>query len=265
MFNNESAFGKKFGVLLLIIGAALTLFLLASTIKVLGDTDDVLPGEEPRTISVSGKGEMFAKPDVALITFSVYESASLVAEAQENSNKKMAALLAAVKNLGIDEKDVKTTNYYAGPKYEWKQLPCTQFSCPPGENKLVGYEVRQSISLKIRKIDDAGAVLAALGAQGASDISGLEFTVDDEDALKLDARTAAIEDAKAKAERLAKDLHVSLGDIVTFAEDVYYPVPMYAKMESVAMDMGMGGANPVSLPTGENKITSNVTITFEIK
>ncbi len=118
--------------------------------------------------------------------------------------------------------------------------------------------------IKIRNIADAGKVLSAIGTTGVSDISGLNFEVDDQDAKVREARKIAIDDAREQAKQLAKDLGVKLSDIVSFNESGNYPTPMYYAKD---MAMGMGGANESApqLPTGESKITSNVTITYEIK
>ena len=115
-------------------------------------------------------------------------------------------------------------------------------------------------------MEDAGKILAEIGNRKVTNLSGLSFTVENEDATKALARKNAIEDAQRKAEILAKDLGVSLGKISSFSEsgNGYYPM-YYSKEMAMSSDAGgMGGAPAPELPAGENKTTSQVTITYEI-
>jgi hypothetical protein len=107
--------------------------------------------------------------------------------------------------------------------------------------------------------------LSGIGEFGATNISGLSFSQDNQDALVREARDKAIKDARDQAKALAKSLGVNLGDIISFYENQGYPSPMYYAKGSA---MGMGGgeiADSARVPSGENKIISNVTITYEIK
>jgi uncharacterized protein YggE len=118
----------------------------------------------------------------------------------------------------------------------------------------------------VRNTEKAGDILTGVGEIGVSNISGLSFTIDNDDALKAEARKIAIEDARQKAEMLAKDLKVKLGKVTSFFEDAGgFPYPVYA-MEAKSMGMG-GGAPSVSpdIAKGENKITINVTVTYKIR
>lgn len=216
-------------------------------------------------ISVNGTGEVFAVPDIANITFSVTKQGKTVADAQKEVSKKIDGALVFLKNTGIAEKDIKTTNYNAFPKYEYSDVTCLSTDCPrPGKQILVGYDVTQSITVKVRDTDKTGAILEGLAKVGITEITGPNFEIDDDEALKAEARKKAIADAKEKAEILAKDLDVRIVRIINFTESGNYPIYFGAK----SMDGygGLGGAVPVpEIPKGENKITSNVTITYEIR
>ncbi len=273
MFDNNTDAGKRTHKLVMILVVFFIIFLGAQTLRTLGgaggvfgiDGIDGINGSEKNSISVSGKGELVVLPDIATITFAVVEQAKTVAEAQSKATSKMNFTLDSLKALGIEERDIKTTDYNAYPRYEYFTQVCTQYSCPPsGGQTIVGYEVRQSILVKIRKIEDAPNVLATIGKAGVSDISGLNFTVDNQDEKLQEARRLAIEDAKAQAKTLAKDLGVKLGDIISFSESGDYPMLMYSTRDMIG---GMGGSveSAPQLPTGENKIISNVTITYEIR
>ena len=218
------------------------------------------------TITVSGKGEVFAIPDTGTFSFSVDETGKTVAIAQDTASKKMNSILDALKGMGIDEKDIKTTGYNSNPKYEYQGAVCTVGYCPPGKQILNGYEVIQTVTVKVRKTADAGAALTKVGDLGASNISGLSFVTDNMDTVQADARDKAIQDAKAKADVLVKSLGVKIVRIVNFSESGSQPTPYYgmavmAESKAVAPDV----ATPPQLPTGENDIVSNVTITYEIK
>ena len=156
----------------------------------------------------------------------------------------------------------KISKLFRNPKYEQQTIYCITVPCPQGKMKITGYEVAQTIQIKVRKVDSAGDVIGALGTANITEISGPEFTVDDMDKAKADAKKKAIDDAKSKAKVTAKSLGVSLGNILQFNEDNggYYPV-MY-KAES-SMSAGMGG-DSVTLPQGESVIKSRVTITYSL-
>lgn len=217
-------------------------------------------------ITVSGKGEVFVKPDIATLSFSAVENAPSVADAQKKATDKISAVLDFLKKQSIAEKDIKTTGYNIYPKYDYQSSVCKQGYCPPSRQILSGYEVSQSVEVKIREISKSGAILSGIGEFGVTNVSGITFSVDKEDDFKAEARKAAIDDAKAKADVLAKDLGVKLGKIISFSDEsagVIYP--MYDKVMSAPMGMGGGVSAPVPVPTGENKISSNVSISYEIR
>lgn len=221
------------------------------------------------TISVSGKGEIFAKPDIASFSFSVEAEALDAAAAQEKSAESMNAIVSHLKENGIEDKDIKTSGYSLNPKYRWEQGICTQFGCPNGKQILEGYTVSQSVTVKVRDTAKAGDLISNVGEKGATNISGLSFTIDDDEKLKRDARELAIKDARENAKKLADDLGVRLGRMMNYWEDQTggYPMPMYDTMSSMG---GEGMAREAkmmapSIPSGENTITSMVTIVYEIK
>lgn len=238
----------------------LALFLAAKAIDAFGNLGR--PSMYPvSTITVEGRGEATAIPDVARVSFSVMENAATVDAAQTAATTKTDAALAALADLGIEEKDIKTTYYQVNPQYQYQN--CTVAYCPPTQNppRIVGYEVSQSIEVTIRDTEIAGEVLAALGETGVGNISGPNFTVDDADSVKQEAREAAILEAKEKAKKLAKELGVSLGKVVSFYENQQYP--MYGYGGDMRMEAMSSGAP--SLPVGEQETSVSVSITYEIR
>lgn len=261
-------FNITFAVLLL-----LAVFLGAEAMNAFKENDYIGRGTyAANVIAVSGTGEVFAVPDTGSLSFSVVEEGKTVAIAQEAASKKINTIIDAIKGLGVAEKDIKTTGYNSYPKYEYNTYPCPMsvdssgisYPCKPGKSVLTGYEVNQTITVKIRKTADAGKVLTKVGDLGAQNISGLDFVIDNIDLVQAQARDKAIQDAKTKAEVLAKSLGIKLVRIVSFNEG--YNQPIYFGLEGKAMSADSSPALTIpQLPTGENKVTSNVTITYEVQ
>lgn len=226
------------------------------------------------TISVSGEGEAYAIPDIATFSFTVTETAATVGAAQEKADTKINAALTAVREAGIEDKDIQTTGYNVNPRYEYQRSVCPEplvggvaVYCPPSRQILTGYEVNQSITVKVRQTEKAGDLVTAVGATGISNLSGLQFTVDDRDQYVEEARAQAITKAKEKAKILAEQLGVKLGKIMYYNENGY---PIYKEGLGGAADEMMLSSTaqaraPAELPTGETKITSRISITYEIK
>jgi uncharacterized protein YggE len=223
----------------------------------------------PTTISVTGTGEVFAKPDVASFTFSVEAKEADASATQNKAAETMNAVLAYLKEAGVDEKDVKTEYYSLSPRYEYPETVCNEWGyCPPqnGEPKLIGYQVSQSVSVKVRDMAKSGEIISGVGGKGAMNVSSLSFTIDDEDAFKADARKQAIEDAQEKVKVLAENLGVRIVRMNGYwEEESSYPgyYGMGGGMEYADSAMSMK-ATP-EMPTGENTITAKVNVSYEVK
>ena len=260
---NFKHLGEKNKILFTGLLIILSVFLLALTVStVVSIQNKIKEGkyigqeiEAKNTITVSDKGEVYARPDLAITTFSVTTEKKTVAEAMKENAEKMNAVIDFIKEQEVEDKDLKTTSFNIYPRYEWHEK--TQFY-PQGERVLVGYEVRQSLQVKIRDMDKIGEIIQGATDAGANQVGDLQFTIDDEDEFKKQARGQAIEKAKDKAKELASQLGVKLVRITNFSESGIVP-RYYALEESV----GIGGEAP-QIEVGENKIEVNVTITYEI-
>ncbi|MFA6405013.1 MAG: SIMPL domain-containing protein [Candidatus Paceibacterota bacterium] len=261
------------------VGVILAIFLAVVSLKELKSIGYV--GKDiisMNTISVEGTGDAVSMPDIATFSFTVTESAKTVGDAQKQATEKTNKALKTVYDAGVAEKDVQTLSYNINPKYEYQNAICSYETassqsvsvgivnsvryCPPGKSVLTGYEVSQSIQVKMRDLSKAGAIFTSIGSLGVQNVSGLSFSVDKPEAIKAEARAKAISDAKNKAETLAKQLGVSLVKITSFYES-NGPMPYYGKGgANVAM---MESAVAPEIPTGEQKTTINVTITYEIR
>ena len=220
----------------------------------------------PTTISVTGEGEATAIPDIGKFSFSIMADGVDAVKAREESNTKTNAVIAFLKEKGVEEKDIKTESYNLSPKYKYEQKPCPYGSYCPGEQVGDGFEVTQTISVKVRNVDQAGELLAGVGDKGATNLSGLEFTIDDTSALENEARKEAIADAKAKAEVLAKELNVRLDRMVSYYEDEQGgAIPYYGMGGDMMVKTAMESSVSPELPVGENTTKSRVTITYQVK
>ncbi|MBI5071620.1 SIMPL domain-containing protein [Candidatus Falkowbacteria bacterium] len=212
------------------------------------------PTAERDTIAISGEGKVTAIPDIATIDVGLMTEKSDVKSAQLENTTKMNRLIANLKNLGVESKDIQTSYYNIYPQYDW----------PNGKQVLRGYQVSQGVTVKIRNLDKIGDILAAAGEGGANQVSGLSFNIDDPEALRQEARVKALENAKTKAEALAKVAGVGLGKIVSFSEYASTPYSAYKSME--ALGLGGGGAAPSpTVEAGSMDIVIDVTVSYEIK
>jgi uncharacterized protein len=265
---------KRFFNAIMAVVVLLALFL---GVKVVNGVKEHSSLDQPSQISVSGTGEVFAIPDTGSFSFSVTEEAKTVTEAQDKASKKVNNIIAALKEMGVDEKDIKTVNYSSYPKYEYSNSVCppvqpyssdrpaTTVYCPPGKQVLTGYQVDQSIAVKVRDTEEAGAILTKVGSFSPGNISGLDFVIDDPDTIQAQARDKAIADAKAKAKTLAKSLGVRLVKITSFQENGGgYPAPYYGYDAVGKGGVTLQAANPET-PVGQNKISSTVVIVYEIR
>ncbi|MFZ2190158.1 MAG: SIMPL domain-containing protein [Candidatus Magasanikiibacteriota bacterium] len=251
-------FGKKLMFTLLGILLAYSIVFMGTLIRnnlqkynYIGQADKM-----ERTIMVEGVGKVTAKPDIAMISMGMTASGTTVVVAQEKNTEVMNNLIAKVKALGISEDDIQTANYNIYPQYDYTEA---------SGSVLKGYEVQQTVSVKIRDLAKSSQVLALAGEVGANNVSGLQFTIDDNEVYKAEARVKALKQVAEKAKALSQSLGVNLVDIVSYNEysgdSGMYPLYKYAESA-----VGMGGATPApDIQSGSTDIVLNVNVTFEIR
>jgi len=249
----------KAGWIVLIL---LSVFLVSKTISEIKGWSFVGKSESPQTtISVSGKGEILVKPDIATFSFGIQEESLIVGEAQDKVAKSEGEILAFLKENGVAEADIKVSDYSIYPRYNYVR---TYDVYDGGKQVLAAYVVSESVEVKVRKISDAGKLIGSMGELGATNLSGLTFGIDKQDDVMKQAREKAIADAKVSAEKLADELGVSLVRIVDFSESGVRPPAPYYYEKAALQASDASGVNP-ELPAGTNKIISNVSVTYEIK
>lgn len=209
--------------------------------------------EAGREITVSGTGKAFATPDVAKYTVSIVTGPQANAEAAlQNLSTRSKSVIDAIKAEGVKEEDIATTNLSINPLYDF----------PNGRQVLRGFEATQSVEITIRDLTKIGTILARATGEGVNAAGGLQFQVDDIEAVHTQAQAEAIEDAAAKAEQLADILGVSLGRVKTFSASVdgQAPIPLLAR----SAELGIGGDAPI-VPSGTQEIQAHVTVTYELR
>lgn len=234
--------------------ALLLLILLAYGIVYLGMKIARLNEPEPyeHQITVEGEADGSAINDIATVTIGVDTKGDEVASAQAENSTTMNALVEKVKAIGIDTEDIQTSYYNVYENTEWN-----------GEEYVSnGWIVSNQIEVKIRDNALVAQVLNVAGQEGATNISGPSFAVDDTGELKDQVRTAAIANAREKAAALSSTLGIELKEIVGYSEwsegddsHVYRSYKDYTD--------SFGGGAPDVEP-GSEELTLHVSITYTL-
>lgn len=202
--------------------------------------------------SVNGVGEATAIPDTAMISFGISKTASSVKTAQNQVNEIANKITEDLKKLGVDIKDIKTTNYSVNPQYDYSE----------GTQRLIGYIVDTNTQVKLQPIDKANQAIDIATQDGANQIGGMQFIVNDakQKELEQNARKKAIAEAKEKAQSLADAAGIRLGKIVDIQENAQNnprPIPLLMSAEKAS------GGETTQLNPGENTITTTITLSYE--
>lgn len=218
----------------------------------------------PITISVSGYGEVMAVPDIGQFNFTVTASGTDATQAQSASARSVNVILEMLKNNGVEEKDIKTAAFDVYQNYRDEVKPCVPNTLcyPERESVIDGYIASQNVTVKVKKLDTANNLISEVGKLGATNISSLQFSVADDSTLKAQARTKAIADAKEKARALTNDLDVQIIKMTNYYEENGTGGAM---MNFRAEAKDQSASVVPELPTGEEKITSQVNITYIVK
>ena len=208
---------------------------------------------------VSATGDVYAKPDTAEISLGVEKEAKTVAKAQEEINEINSQLIDDLKELGVESKDIKTTQYGINPRYEYERQS--------GKRNLVGYQATVNILVKTKDFEKLNEIIDTATNAGINRLNGLSFVIEDKDAVRAEARDQAIDKAKVKAEAIAKTSGISLGKIINVSvSDSGYSAPRaYYEMDTTQSMGGGKMAEATQVEAGETKISVSVTLSYEIK
>ncbi|BFD25001.1 MAG: SIMPL domain-containing protein [Candidatus Parcubacteria bacterium] len=239
----------------------ITALILGVAILTLGAVAIVSLTNQDKTddyFTVSAEETIYAPADIANLEVGVRSGIKPSPQAATTeSNDKTNDIIAELGNLGIEQKDIKTTNYRLSPEYNWTQ---------DRGQELIGYEVSQTLTIKVRDLEKIGTIISQTTEKGANQIGNISFTIDDDESLKSQARAGAITKAQNKAKEIAAQSGLKLGGLVNVEEGGYSEIitPSFAMMDS-AKTMNEAAVSTPNIQTGENEVTVSVTLTYKVK
>lgn len=206
-----------------------------------------------RLMSVTGEGSIAAAPDTAILNLGVIKSAPTAHEALTQANAAMAKAIDIFKAAGIQPADLQTSGFSVSPQLDYSEGN----GKPP---KLTGYQVSNSLQVKVRDLSKLGDLLDSAISGGLNSAAGLSFTNSNENALIAEARKSAVKDALAKAKDLAEAAGLGVGPVVSISEDSAAPPP------GPVMRLAMAKAEDASVPVeaGQNEYRAHVSVTVEL-
>ncbi|HEY1069277.1 MAG TPA: SIMPL domain-containing protein [Thermomonas sp.] len=215
-------------------------------------TDLAVPATQGTLLSVSATAEASRTPDVATISTGVVTQAADANAAMRDNAVQMDRMLAALRAAGIAPRDIQTSGINLNPQYKYAE------NQPPA---IVGYQASNTVNVKVRELAKLGKVLDALVAQGANQINGPSFGIDQPEAALEEARLAAVKKAQAQAQTYARALGLQVKRIVSISEggaSLPRPVPM---MRAMAADAGF---KETAVAPGESSVSVSVEMVFEL-
>ena len=209
-------------------------------------------------IWVTGRGEVVTTPDLAILSAGVEARAETVAIARSQAAGAMSQILQILNAQGIESGDIQTRFFNISPEYVWNDRAKRQ--------ELVGYRVNNQVAVKIRDIDSAGTIIDAVAAAGGDlvRIQGVNFTVEDTEALEIQARKNAVENLMAKAQQFAELTDVQLGKPVFLSESGGFAPRITSAVAERAFDVAAAPSVQTPISGGELKVTITVQGTFPI-
>jgi uncharacterized protein YggE len=258
--NQPGGFMKRFLSTLFLVTATTTLFAQGPITRDDGPPPPMNHGSMAmrgplETVSVGGTGRSSVTPDRFSFTVGVQTVANTVDDAVSQNNKRVAAVIAALKAAGAQDRDLQTSNFSIYPQQDYQQgnLP-----------RILGYQVSNTITVRSSKVGDAGKLLGVAIGAGVNTSSGINFEVADPARGRDQGLRAAFDDAKAKATLLAQASGRTLGRVLTIAEGGQAAPPQpYPMQRTMAMEARAGADVPVESGTQEQMYA--VSVTFELR
>jgi|HigsolmetaAR202D_1030399.scaffolds.fasta_scaffold00194_20 Uncharacterized conserved protein len=202
-----------------------------------------------RQITVIGTGEVKATPDTANVQIGVQTNGASTQEALDANNAQMEAVIAKLKELGVDEKDLQTSGLSIFPRYN------------EDGSSINGYQVSNTLNVTIRNLAQAGDLLDKVVEAGANQVYGISLSVADTSSFEAQAREQALQAAKQKAEQLAQASGGSIGQVLVVTESIgstpVLPIPYAAEMAT--------GNAKLAVQPGEQTISLQVQVTYELR
>ncbi|MHA7777171.1 SIMPL domain-containing protein [Roseibium sp. M-1] len=207
------------------------------------------------SITMEGRGSISVSPDMAVITASVVTSAKTTDAALSENSAAIAGVIEAIKGSGVEARDIQTSGFGIYPRYDHSKSSSSQ-------PDIVGYEIRNGVSVKVRDLAKLGTLLGLVVENGANAVDSIRFEVSNPEVKLDEARKKAVEDARHKAGVFAAAAGADLGTIVSITETgTEMPRPYMMRAEG----MMMAKASDVPIEAGEEQISANVTIRWSLK
>jgi len=204
-------------------------------------------------LNISAQAEARRVPDVATLSAGVVTQAADGNTAMRENAVQMDKVMAAIKAAGIAERDIQTSGINLSPQYRYADNEAP---------KITGYQASNTVSLKVRDITRLGKVLDSLAAQGANQINGPSFEIDQPEPVYDEARLAALKKAQARAETYAKSLGLRVRRIVSISEGssggFRPPMPMMAMARAGKAEMD------TAVAPGETTLSVSLDVVFEL-
>ncbi|CUS35453.1 conserved exported hypothetical protein [Candidatus Nitrospira nitrosa] len=210
------------------------------------------------TLTVSETGTVPHAPDTAFVTFGLETAGKSLAEAQKRNSATMSKVMERLRDLQIDKERIQTSSFTVSPQY--RPLPNRPTEASPATPEIIGYVVSNMVTVEIRSLDKVGIVIEEILKAGANSFQGLQWSLREEQSVRLSALKQAAAKAREKASVLSETLHVKLVRVLSVTEGgqaIRPPMPM-ARM---AMEASAGD---VPISSGELKIEATVTLVYEI-
>jgi uncharacterized protein len=209
-----------------------------------------------RTITVSGMGNVVVEPDVAHITLGVIAEADTAKAALEKNTAAMKAIVDALKGQGLPPKDIQTSNFSINPRYRQPGKG--------GEQPVInGYQVQNTVRITVRDITALGPILDQVIQLGSNQVHGIGFEVSKADALRDDARKAAVANARHKADLYATAAGVKVGRVLAIEEAGVAPV--YRQQPRMMASAKMSSESAPPIEAGSQRLDAHVTVTFALE
>lgn len=213
----------------------------------------------PPTISMSGEGTAARAPDMAVLSSGVVTRGKTAREALTANTDAMTTLIDSIKSAGIEARDIATSGFSVQPQYVY---PKPTKDGEQQEPRISGYEVRNSVTVRVRDLSKLGALLDQAVTDGSNQINGLNFDISEKAELLNEARKKAYADARAKAELYAEAAGFKLGNLRALNEaGGGYPPPRPMMMR---LEKAQAASADVPVEAGEQELSINVTATWEI-
>lgn len=231
----------------------LALFTLILSTVSTADENNLVP-----RILVTGEGSIDLAPDMAVLSLTVTRQAETARAALDANSSAMQEVLAAMKAAGIETRDLQTSDFSIQPNYVYPpQQPSGQREPP----QIVGYTVRNSLTVRIRDISTVGSILDKSVSLGVNEGGNITFTNEDPSTAITQARIKAMKDALLKAKTLAEAAGVKTGRLLEISEQSFNPQPMQMARAEMAMSRS---ADAVPVAAGENTYSVTVNVSFAI-